>query len=187
MQGRWLRSFLHKIFSFLPNDRQSFMTVRHPCLPAGRLERWKSHSIPLLPVFDRKKITKGDVTPPFRKGRRRRPEPQYLRKRGSGTLAPDGGEGFNKAIFWTIRTFPSDPIPSSDLPTKNSILTGRPGSEAPRSKALLFKKELQEYYTLRKSRMGRFVNHIYHVTHWNHTKYACEKKYFDLLKNEYYI
>ncbi len=34
--------------------------------------------VPLLPVYDREKITKGDVIPPFGKGR---------------------GEGFKKAIF----------------------------------------------------------------------------------------
>jgi hypothetical protein len=60
------------------------MTVRHP----------RAMKIPLNPPF-----SKGEVTPPFRKGRCRRPEPQYSRKRGSGTLAPDGGEGFKKAIF----------------------------------------------------------------------------------------
>jgi len=47
----------------------------------------------------------------------------------------------------------SHPIPSLHLtlPRKNSILTGRPGSKAPRSKALLFEKELRGQYNLKKS------------------------------------
>ena len=51
------------------------------------------------------------------------------------------------------------------------------------SKALLFKKELQEYYSLRNSRIGRLTNHKWYITYWNHLNYACEKNYFDLPKN----
>jgi len=71
--------------------QKSFMTGMSPTNPA------QAGKIPLDPPF-----SKGEVTPPFRKGRRRRPEPQYSHKRGSGTLAPDGGEGFNKGIFYVI-------------------------------------------------------------------------------------
>jgi hypothetical protein len=50
----------------------------------------------------------------------------------------------------------SHPIPSLrlTLPRKYSMLTGGTGSVAPRSKTLLFKKGLQEYDSLRNSRMG---------------------------------
>jgi hypothetical protein len=67
------------------------MTGSSP-LPTGRQAR--AMEIPLHPP-----LSKGEVTPSFRKGRRRRPEPQYPSKRGIGTLAPDGGEGFKKGIF----------------------------------------------------------------------------------------
>jgi len=54
-------------------------------------------------------------------------------------------------------------------------------------KSRSFLKELRGYTDLRNNRIGRLANHKWYITYWNHLNYACEKNYFDLLKNEYYI
>jgi hypothetical protein len=56
-----------------------------------------------LLTLNHPRFATGVLIPPFGKGRRRRPEPQYSGKRSSGTLAPDGEEGFYK--IWSSPIF----------------------------------------------------------------------------------
>ncbi len=124
MQDRWLRSFLHKIFSFLTNDRQ----LEHPYL------------IPILHlnITIKNFILTGRV-------RSEAPRPQ-----AGASRARSGERDASKGNIVLI--VPLDP-------------TYKAGSRGTcRSKAFLFKKELRGYYNLKNNRMGRFVNHIWHIT-----------------------